>query len=110
MIFKILVFYQTDEALDRYLSQFKIGACDLEAYLMKKTRNDRLYTTGHMEILCKRGSNESYKGYRAHFVAVQEELTWADNWDVLQQQVIRPFMLTPIPIHIFDGITPIEQM
>ena len=110
MMFKILVFYQTDEALDRYLSQFKIGACDLEAYLMKKTRNDRLYTTGHTEILCKRGINEASRGYKAHFVAVQEELTWVDNWDVLEQQVCRIGMLTPIPPHIFDGITPIEQM
>ena len=76
MSFRILVFYQTDEALDRYLSQFKIGACDLDAYLLKKTKDDRLYAAFHIEILCKRGLNESHRGYRAHFVAVQEELTW----------------------------------
>lgn len=105
MMFRILIFYKTDEALDRYLSRFRIGACDLDAYLMKKTKNDRLYTTGHMEILCKRGLNESHRGYRAHFVAVQEELTWVDNWDLLEQHVIRPTMLTPIPTHIFDGIS-----
>lgn len=105
MMFRILIFYKTDEALDRYLSLFRIGACDLDAYLMKKTRNDRLYTTGHIEILCKRGLNESYRGYRAHFVAVQEELTWTDNWDTLQYQVIDATTLSPIPTHIFDGIS-----
>lgn len=105
MSFRILVFYKTDEALDRYLSQFKIGACDLDAYLLKKTKDDRLYAGFHIEILCKRGLNESHRGYRAHFVAVQEELTWGDNWDFLEQHVIRPTMLTPIPTHIFDGIS-----
>lgn len=105
MMFRILIFYKTDEALEEYLKRFKLGACDLEAYLMKKTKNDRLYTTGHVEIICKKGLTEQSRGYRAHFIAIQEELTWGKNWDaILKNQVLHSSMLSPIPLHIFDGI------
>lgn len=105
MMFRILIFYKTDEALDEYLKRFKLGVCDLEAYLMKKTKDDRLYTTGHMEILCKRGFSDRCRGYRCHFAAIQEDLTWCDNWDELRDTIIQPTLLSPIPVHIFDGIS-----
>ena len=111
MEFRILIFYKTDEALDEYLRCFHIGACDLDVYLLKRTKNDRLYvnTGGKIQILCKRGLHEGHRGYRCHFAAVQEELTWCDNWDILRDAVIQPFLMSPIPIHIFDGIQPIQN-
>lgn len=57
----------------------------------------------HVRIRCVRGLSHYARGYRAHIVAVQEDLTWREDWNEIRDCVLRPTLFSPIDIQIFDG-------
>lgn len=101
IIFKILVFYKTEEALDQYLSHFRI----LNYIPQKYSRiNERMYENEYYQIQCIRGIPERARGCRADIIAVQEDLTWTDHWDDICHGILGRMLTSPIDIQIFDGI------
>lgn len=98
--FQILIYYYDDTSLQQYLKWFRYID---ETAKVTKCRNEWLYESEHFIIRCIRGVNESSRGLRAHFVAVQEELTWRENWNEIKNCILSPMLLSPIDIQIFDS-------
>lgn len=48
------------------------------------------------------------RGYKAHIIGVQEDLTWKENWPELRDCILRPMLMSPIDIQIFDGVSRAE--
>lgn len=101
-MFRILIFYKTDDALDEYLHRFRFAHPDC---LTRKSKNDRLYLCDGVQIVCVKGLGVNFKGMRADFIAVQEELSWRDTWEQIRDCILDQMVCSPIPIHIFDGIS-----
>ena len=101
--FKILVFFKDEEALDQYIKLYYGVAA--EQFLKRQSKNERLYDNGCTELLCvNRGVSDNARGRKAHIIAVQEELTWQENWHDIRKCVLEPCLMSPIPVQIFDGV------
>lgn len=101
--FKILVFYKTDDALEQYINRFRAMS---QSCMQRKAMNEQFYDCGEVHIQCVRGVSERCKGYKADFIAVQEELTWRNDWEDIRDCILYPALAgSPIPIQIFDGIS-----
>lgn len=103
-MFRILIYYKDEDALLNYLHKY--GCLADERFLKKCSRNERLYEADGVMLRCIKGIAESSRGCKAHVVAVQEELTWGVNWDEILDCIIKPQIISPIPVQIFDGICP----
>lgn len=101
MIFDILIFYHSEDALDAYLQQFT----RYNKPAITQTLNRRIYIVPGCRIECIKNPSDYTIRRRVHFIAVQEELTWDENWPVIKNEVLKPLLLTPIPIQVFDGIS-----
>lgn len=107
-MFQILIFYRDDEALDNYLRHFRFlnfhngGDWHVEKRILHYGRE---YRGSFFNVVCCRGLSDHARGRKAHFVAVQEELTWKEDWPELRDCVVRPMVASPIPIHVFDSIS-----
>lgn len=106
-MFRILVFYQDEKALNEYLDKFNlIHDPDIKIWI---SYNLRQYKGEHSIIICQRGLKDDLTGCgKVDFIAVQEDLTWNEGWPKLRDHVLEPVKDSPIPIHIFDGI-PYEE-
>lgn len=104
-MFKILILYKDEIALEKYLKRFY----DIPEKPLKKLRHERIYANDYMTILCIRGLHENVKGHKAHFVAVQEDLTWIDKWHEIRRCVLAPMIISPIPLQVFDGNCPEDR-
>lgn len=101
--FKILVFFKDEEALDQYIKMYYGIA--VEQFLKVQSKNERLYDNGHTELRCiNRSVSENARGYKAHIIAVQEDLTWGENWHDIRKHVLQPCLMSPIPVQVFDGV------
>lgn len=100
-MFKILIFYKDESALERYIKSFYDVS---EKHLQKKTKYERIYDNGYMLVRCVKGFHENYKACRSHLIAVQEELTWVNKWHDIRRCILTPMLMSPIPIQVFDGI------
>lgn len=100
--FKILVFFKDEDALKQYIERFPNLV--EEQFLKMRTRNERLYDNGHIELRCIKGLSENFHGCRAHVAAVQEDLTWRDNWHEIRKCILEPMLISPIPVQVFDGV------
>lgn len=98
-IFHIIVFYQSDEALNKYVSQF--GLLPEGGNSSHNLRFGRFYDYGGFQIVCVKDLSLNASGLRANFVAVQKELTNSENWDAYKNEYIIPILYSPIPIQIF---------
>lgn len=98
---KVILFYKDVSAVFNYLSRF----CGWNPNETIKTANEWRYESDGFSILCRKGLNESARGYKAHIIGVQEELTWGDKWPELRDCVLRPALISPIDIQIFDGVS-----
>ena len=100
---KIVLFYQDEDAMLKYVLQFY----GMRHALHYKTHSEWLFEDEHFSIFCVRGISVG-KSRKAHIVGVQEDLTWGDNWPRLRDCVLRPMLLSPIDIQIFDGVSRAE--
>ena len=101
-MFHILIFFRDLKSLEDYLNRFII----FHSPSMKcrhKFTNGIEYECDGVYIRCIRGIHENARGHKASFIAVQEELTWTERWELLRDCILSPMLLSPIPIHIFDG-------
>lgn len=101
MKFKLVVFYDDDASLERYLAQYRLVLSETPS--IQKRYNGCEIEDTHILIRCVRGLMDSARGHKAHVVAVQEELTWGDKWPEMRDTFLRPILLSPIDIQIFDG-------
>lgn len=98
---KIVLFYQDEDAMLKYVLQFY----GMRYVLHYKTHSEWLFEDEHFSIFCIRGLSVS-ESRKAHIVGVQEELTWKENWPELRDYILRPMLMSPIDIQVFDGISP----
>ena len=103
-MFRILIYYKDEVALNNYLDKY--GCLTSKQFLKKRSCNERLYESDGVILRCIKGISEGSRGCKAHLVAVQEELTWGVNWDEILGCIIKPQIISPIPVQIFDGICP----
>lgn len=103
MIPHIIIYYYSDGALDEYLSRFGYGRLERDCIRIRKTKTTRSYIGEHFVIDCIKGLPFNARGYRAHMIAVQEDLTWRKEWPEFRNCVAMPQLRSPIPIQIFDG-------
>lgn len=104
-MFRILIFYKDDAALDNYLNLFRFlnsGSGHMEKRIMY---NRREYIGSFFHVVCCRGLSENARGYKAHFIAIQEDLTWKENWPGIRDYILRPMIASPIPIHVFSSMS-----
>ena len=52
----------------------------------------------------------SMYGIRTHILAIQEELTWIEDYDKICKTIFMPFILSPIPTQVFDGDIEIKEV
>lgn len=95
-----MIYYYDETSLQQYLNWFRY--IDDEAKVTKR-HNEWLYEGKHIVIRCIHGINESSRGLRAHFVAVQEELTWREDWTEIKNCIITPLLRSPFDIQIFES-------
>lgn len=100
--FKILVFFKDEEALDQYIKLY-YGIAE-EQFLKMRSQRERIYDNGHTELRCVRGLSENARSNKAHIIAVQEDLTWRDNWHEIRRCILEPCRMSPIPVQVFDGV------
>lgn len=98
LMFKILIFYKSISAVKNYLEMFR----NMPLMVFEETRNGFTFNGEKVNI-------KGVRGYRAHIIAVQEELTWAEDWNEVRDRIVYPMLQTPIDIQIFDGDYPDEQ-
>ena len=103
--FTIHIFYKTDEALENFVGRLLLFNMYGNLQKLRANKNNRLYETDHVIIHCTRGISPSARGYKAHLIAVQEELTWQEQWPEIRDCVLKPMIMSPFDIQIFDGIT-----
>lgn len=96
------MFFKDEEALDQYIKLY-YGVAE-EQFLKIRSKRERIYDNGHTELRCVKGLSENARGYKVHILAVQEDLTWRDNWHDIRQQVLEPCIMSPIPVQVFDGV------
>jgi len=106
-MFKILIFYKSISAVKNYLEMFR----NMPLMIFEETRNGFTFSG---EKICVKGIrcgkiSDQHRGHRAHIIAVQEELTWAEDWNEVRDYIVYPMLQTPIDIQIFDGDYPDEQ-
>ena len=108
--FKILVFYSDAEALKEYLQKFYELRSELYPAVVKKMQREVSIETECFYIRCIKCHNfsDSFRGFKAHLIAIQEELTWYENWHQIKNCIIEPMRMSPIDIQIFDGISPYD--
>lgn len=99
---KIILFYKDEDALLNYLLRFRC----IEPEAINKRHNEWRYDNDGFSICCIRGLSENARGHKADIVCIQEELTWKENWPDLRDCILRPMLLSPIDIQVFDGISP----
>lgn len=102
-MFKFLIIYKSVDALNRYMRQFRFDGT--EKINGMQTANEMICIVGNdaMEIRCIPYMNAGLRGRKAHLIAIQEELTWRDDWEEIRDNILRPILLSPIDIQIFDG-------
>lgn len=107
LMFKILIFYKSISAVKNYLEMFR----NMPLMVFEETRNSFTFNGEKVNIKGVRCAkiSDQYRGYRAHIIAVQEELTWAEDWNEVRDRIVYPMLQTPIDIQIFDGDYPDEQ-
>ena len=68
-------------------------------------RRDReIYEMDDAHFECFKHLNESnIRGRRAHIVAVEEEMTWDENWNKMKDE-LKYICMSPIDIQIFDSV------
>ena len=99
----ILIFYNNEDALERYLDQLHMTKPQSPVWKRANVREYRDYNT---LITCYRGLPMDFaRAYKAHIVAVEEELTWGDDWEWIRDAILNPIRMTPLPIQIFDSET-----
>lgn len=101
-----MIFYRDEEALDSYLKHFpflndRSGCVERRVSI----HNGREYRGSFFSVVCHKGLSENARGYKAHFVAVQEDLTWKESWPELRDCVLQPMLMSPIPICVFDSVS-----
>lgn len=103
-MFKILVYYIDEDAMHKYIESFLSAESVVR---IERKCNITTFEGPHVEITCIHCPRISVSehGRRAHITAVQEELTWSDDWPKIRDYIIRPMVLTQIDIQVFDGIT-----
>lgn len=106
-MFKILIFYKSISAVKNYLKMFR----NMPLMIFEETRNGFTFNGEKVSIKGVRCAkiSDQHRGHRAHIIAVQEELTWAEDWNKVRDCIIYPMLQTPIDIQIFDGDYPNEQ-
>ena len=89
--------------MERYIDYFlpSIGRKNI----VFKCGRERVYEAEHIIIHCIRRNHlgSDLRGRRSHIVAVQEELTWIEDWHDIKTTFIAPLINSPIDIQIFDG-------
>ena len=102
------MFYSDAEALKEYLQKFYELRSELYPAVVKKTQREVSIETECFYIRCIKCHNfsDSFRGFKAHLIAIQEELTWDENWHQIKNCIIEPMRMSPIDIQIFDGISP----
>ena len=64
-----------------------------------------IYEMNDARFECFKNMNESnIRGRRAHIVAVEEELTWDENWDKIKDQ-LKCTCMSPLDIQVFDSVS-----
>lgn len=101
MNFEILLFYKDESAVTKYLSAFRF----LDLKPIRCSYNEMVFGNQNMRIRCIRGLSQNIRGYKAHIIGIQEELTWRENWPEIRDCVLRPTLMSPIDIQIFDGVS-----
>lgn len=106
-MFRILIFYKSDEAAERYLNSFRYMP---RVEYCTRSHDSTVWRGDGVEIVAlKRSVSERARGMVAHIIAVQEELTWCEDWEKIRDCILRPMLATPIDIQIFDGDIRDEQ-
>ena len=110
MKFRILILYKSEEALHKYLKRFNSILTEPDLTI-KKCSHSEVYSTSYTEIIClKRTNLMSMYGIRTHILAIQEELTWIEDYDKICKTIFMPFILSPIPTQVFDGDIEIKEV
>ena len=101
---EVILFYKDEDALADYLRKFynvRLGT------IIKQKSRWTFYDDG-FSIHCIKGLSENMRGYKAHIIGVQEDLTWKENWPELRDCILRPMLMSPENIQIFDGVSRAE--
>lgn len=102
-MFQILVYYRDEDTMQQYIRPFLYTD---RIVRIRRDGNITVYEGLHTLITCVRGLREiSARGRKAHIIAVQEELTWSESWPETRDCIIRPAIISPIDVQVFDGIT-----
>ena len=96
------MFFKDEEALDQYIKLY-YGVAE-EQFLKIRSNRERIYDNGHTELRCVKSVPENALGCRAHIIAVQEELTWGDSWHETNRHILKPCLMSPVPVQVFDGV------
>ena len=85
-MFKILILYKSISAVKNYLEMFR----NMPLMVFEETRNGFTFSGEKINIKGVRCTkiSDQYRGYRAHIIAVQEELTWAENWNEVRDRIV----------------------
>ena len=84
--FRVFVFYENQEALDRYLYSFYY---DKPIKIYKSSRTI-YYEYEHFKIECfKQPHNQAFKSYRCDLIAIEKILTKNDMWIEIKNNVLR---------------------
>ena len=100
--FRILVFFKDEEALDQYIKLYR-GVAE-EQFLKIRSNRERIYDNGYTELRCIKGLFENVRGRKAHIIAIQEDLTWRDDWHEIKRYALDSCCMSPIPVQVFDGV------
>ena len=78
-MFKILIFYKSISAVKNYLKMFR----NMPLMIFEETRNGFTFNGEKVSVKGVRCAkiSDQHRGHWAHIIAVQEELTWAEDWN-----------------------------
>ena len=100
--FQAMIFYQNQDVLDWYLRSFQFD----EPIKSQKRQHELYFEYEHFEIRCyQRLPNESFRGNKCDFIAVENILTEDIKWSEYKNTII-PLMLEmqkfPVKVQIFE--------
>lgn len=100
--FQVVIFYENQEALDRYLYNFSYD----KPIKTHKRENELYYEYEHFEIKCfKQLYSQCFRGWKCDLIAVEKPLTEYNMWNEFKNNISLG-MLVPqrfkIDVQIFE--------
>jgi len=99
-----LILYKDDKCLDEFLKEhIKLSDEDHK----QKEQGEQIYETEYCQIICVKGIDIQIRyilGKSVDYIAIQEELTWREDWKDIKFQLnsIKRNQILPTGICVFN--------